>query len=96
MPLYTYIAAFKEATYASQGSYSNFKGFVTARSDLPANALPGLTPSLNVSFLKCRIRSTFGESQLTSMEMSSSFMLFKRKFNWLLHRTAAPPAERQR
>lgn len=49
-----------------------------------------------VSFLKCLIRSTFGENQLTSMEMSSLSMLSKRKFNWLLHRMASPPAERKR
>jgi len=46
MPLYTYIAAFKGATYASQGSYSNFKGFVSDWANLPANAIPGLTPLL--------------------------------------------------
>jgi hypothetical protein len=46
MPLYTYVAVFKGDTYASQGSYSNFKGFVSAWADIPANALPSLTPSL--------------------------------------------------
>ena len=47
MPLYTYIACFKGATYVSQGSYSNFKGFVSSWSgDLPENALPGLTAPL--------------------------------------------------
>ncbi len=46
MPLYTYIAAFKGDTYASQGSFSNFKGFVSAWADLPASALPSLTSSL--------------------------------------------------
>jgi hypothetical protein len=47
MPLYTYIAAYKSSTYVAQGSYSNFKGFVSSWSgDLPQNALPSLTPAL--------------------------------------------------
>ena len=47
MPLYTYIASFKGSTYVAQGSYSNFKGFVSSWSgNLPENALPGLTPAL--------------------------------------------------
>ena len=46
MPLYTYVIAFKGQTFATQGSYSNFKGFVTVWADLPAGALPSLTPSL--------------------------------------------------
>ena len=47
MPLYTYIVSFKGATYAAQGSFSNFKGFVANWSgSLPDNALPSLTPSL--------------------------------------------------
>lgn len=61
MPLYTYIAAFKGATYASQGSYSNFKGFVTAWSDLPANALPGLTPALRKELAHKAYRGEFFE-----------------------------------
>ncbi|MES2353116.1 MAG: hypothetical protein V4568_01740 [Pseudomonadota bacterium] len=47
MPLYTYIASFRDSTYVAQGSYSNFKGFVSSWSgDLPENALPGLSPPL--------------------------------------------------
>lgn len=47
MPLYTYIASYKGASYVAQGSHSNFRGFVSAWSgELPENALPGLTPSL--------------------------------------------------
>ena len=61
MPLYTYIAAFKGATYASQGSYSNFKGFVTAWSDLPPNALPGLTPALKKELAQKAYRGEFLE-----------------------------------
>jgi hypothetical protein len=47
MPLYTYVASFKGNSYVVQGSYSNFKGFVSAWSGaLPDNALPGLTAAL--------------------------------------------------
>lgn len=61
MPLYTYIAAFKGATFASQGSYSNFKGFVRAWADLPPNALPGLTPSLRKELAHKAYRGEFVE-----------------------------------
>ena len=44
MPLFTYVASFKGVTYVVQGSYSNFKGFVSAwYGALPENALPALT-----------------------------------------------------
>ncbi len=46
MPLYTYVVAFKGATYSAQSSHSNFRGFVTSWTDLPQGALPALTPSL--------------------------------------------------
>lgn len=59
MPLYTYITAFKGATYASQGSCSNFKGFVTAWSNVPANALPGLTPALKKELAQKAYRGEF-------------------------------------
>ena len=46
MPLYTYVASFKGASYVAQASYSNFKGFVSAWSvALPESALPALTSS---------------------------------------------------
>ncbi len=62
MPLYTYIAAFKGATYAAQGSYSNFKGFVSSWSGgLPENALPGLTPSLKKELAQKAYRAEFVE-----------------------------------
>ena len=61
MPLYIYIAAFKGAEYASQGSYSNFKGFVTAWSDLPVNALSGLTPALRKELAHKAYRGEFLE-----------------------------------
>jgi hypothetical protein len=61
MPLYTYIAAFKGDTYASQGRFSNFKGFVSAWADLPASALPGLTPSLKKELAHKAYRGEFVE-----------------------------------
>ena len=61
MPLYTYVVAFKGQTFATQGSYSNFKGFVTAWADLPAGALPSLTPSLKKELAQKAYRSDFLE-----------------------------------
>ncbi len=62
MPLYTYIVAFKGATYAAQGSYSNFKGFVSSWSgSLPPNALPGLTPALRSELAQKAYRGEFVE-----------------------------------
>jgi hypothetical protein len=61
MPLYTYIAAFKGTTYASQASYSNFKGFVAAWAALPPNALPDLTPSLKKELASKAYRGEFVE-----------------------------------
>ena len=47
MPLYTYVTAYKGATYIAQGRHSNFKGFVSSwTTGIPSGALPGLTPSL--------------------------------------------------
>lgn len=61
MPLYTYVAAFEGATYASQGSYNRFKGFVAAWSALPANAPPDLTPALNEELSQKAYRGEFLE-----------------------------------
>jgi hypothetical protein len=48
MPLYTYVVSYKGATHVAQGSHSNFKGFIsTWYSNLPAGALPALTPTLH-------------------------------------------------
>ena len=47
MPLYTYVASYKGATRVTQGSHSNFRGFIsTWCSNIPAGALPALTPAL--------------------------------------------------
>ena len=62
MPLYTYIVSFKGAIYAAQGSYSNFKGFVSSWSgDLPENALPSLTPSMKKELSHKAYRGEFSE-----------------------------------
>jgi len=62
MPLYTYIVSFKGATHAAQGSYSNFKGFVSSWSgDVPDGALPGLTPALKQEQAKKAYRGDFVE-----------------------------------
>ncbi|WP_123585007.1 hypothetical protein [Pseudomonas brassicacearum] len=64
MPLYTYIVAFKGSTYAAQGSYSNFKGFVSSWSgNLPPNALSGLTPALKSELSQKAYRGEFSEVQ---------------------------------
>jgi len=48
MPLYTYIVTYKGASRVTQGSHSNFKGFInTWCSNIPAGSLPALTPSLH-------------------------------------------------
>jgi hypothetical protein len=46
MPLYTYVTAYKGATYVSQSRHSNPKGFATWLAEMPENALPGLTTAL--------------------------------------------------
>ncbi len=46
MPLYTYVTTYKGSTHIAQGRHSNFKGFATWIANLPANALPELTPAL--------------------------------------------------
>lgn len=46
MPLYTYVTAYKGATYVTQKRRSNFKGWPDWLTEMPANALPGLTPAL--------------------------------------------------
>lgn len=62
MPLYTYVASFKGATYVAQGSYSNFKGFLSAWSGaLPENALPALTPSQRKDLSAKAYRGDFTE-----------------------------------
>jgi len=47
MPLYTYIVSYKGASRVTQGSHSNFKGFISSWcSNIPVGALPALTPAL--------------------------------------------------
>ena len=62
MPLYTYIVNFKGAIYAAQGSYSNFRGFVSDWSrDLPGDAIPGLTHNLRKELSQKAHRGEFVE-----------------------------------
>ena len=62
MPLYTYIVSFKGSTYSAQGSYSNFKGFVSSWSgDLPEGVLPGLTPLLKRQLSQKTYRGEFAK-----------------------------------
>ena len=47
MPLYTYVLSYKGQCHVSQGNHSNFRGFISAWcTDMPANAIPALTPAL--------------------------------------------------
>lgn len=47
MPLYTYIVSYQGASRVTQWRHSNFKGFISSWcSNIPAGALPALTPSL--------------------------------------------------
>jgi hypothetical protein len=53
MPLYTYVVSYKGATHATQGSHSNFKGFIDAWcTNLPTGALPTLTLTLHRELAK--------------------------------------------
>lgn len=48
MPLYTYIVSYKGASRVTQGSHSNFKGFISSWcSNIPVGVLPALTPVLH-------------------------------------------------
>ena len=48
MPLYTYVVTYRGSCHVAQGSHSNFKGFIsTWCSNIPASALPALTPALH-------------------------------------------------
>ena len=47
MPLYTFVLSYKGQSHVSQGSHSNFRGFVSAWcGNMPTSALPALTPTL--------------------------------------------------
>jgi len=48
MPLYTYIVTYKGASRVTQGSHSNFKGFISSWcSNIPLGSIPALTPALH-------------------------------------------------
>jgi|GEM_PF-2542027 len=60
MPLYTYIVTFKGASHVTQGSHSNFKGFIsTWCSNIPTGALPTLTPALYKELVSKAYRGEF-------------------------------------
>jgi hypothetical protein len=62
MPLYTYILVYKGQSYVAQGRHSNFRGFVSSwTSELPSNALPGLTPNLQKELGEKAYRGAFDE-----------------------------------
>ncbi len=47
MPLYTYIATYRGASYAGQNRFSNFKGFASrVIGDVPDGVLPGLDKAM--------------------------------------------------
>jgi hypothetical protein len=60
MPLYTYIVSYKGDTYVSQGSHSNYRGFIsTWCSNIPAGALPSLTSLLHKELASKAYRGEF-------------------------------------
>jgi hypothetical protein len=62
MPLYTYVTAYKGATYVAQGRHSNFKGFVsTWAAGIPKDVLPGLTSDLRKELSDKSYQGTFEE-----------------------------------
>jgi hypothetical protein len=61
MPLYTYIVTFKGSSYVAQAKHSNFRGFVTSWTELPQNAIKGLTPDLKRDLSQKAYRGEFDE-----------------------------------
>ncbi|MRW89023.1 hypothetical protein GJ699_03405 [Duganella sp. FT80W] len=60
MPLYTYIVSYKGASRVTQGTHSNFKGFISSWcSNIPVGALPGLTPPLYKELVSKAYRGDF-------------------------------------
>jgi len=60
MPLYTYILSYKGTSRITQGSHSNFKGFInTWCSSIPAGVIPGLTPALYKELASKAYRTEF-------------------------------------
>jgi hypothetical protein len=61
MPLYTYVLTFKGSSYVTQDRRSNFKGFVSSWVDIPATALPELSPDLRKELSQKAYRGSFDE-----------------------------------
>ena len=60
MPLYTYIVSYNGACRVTQGSHSNFKDFISSWcSNIPAGALPALTPVLHKELISKAYRGNF-------------------------------------
>ena len=86
MPLYTYIVTYKGSSYVVQDRKSNFKGFVSSWTDIPANALPGLNANLLKELMKKLIVarlmkfltvSMFGANRLKLAMLNSSCLQFR-------------------
>lgn len=57
MPLYTYVASYRGATFADQIRSSNFKGFAGGvLGSMPSGALPTLGPSLRNDMIHAAMR----------------------------------------
>lgn len=60
MPLYTYIVTYKGSTHVTQGTHSNYRGFIsTWCSNIPESALPALTPALHKELASKAYRGEF-------------------------------------
>ena len=62
MPLFTYIVSYKGANHVAQGSHSNFTGFAMSwAANLPASALPTVTPVMRKELERKAYHGTFSE-----------------------------------
>jgi hypothetical protein len=60
MPLYTYVVTYKGGSYVSQARHSNFRGWLDW-TDIPPNALPGLSPKMKRELVQIAYRVDFVE-----------------------------------
>ena len=59
MPLYTYILSYKGQSHVTQGSHSNFRGFINTWMNIPSGAIPVLTPDLRNRLAQSAYRGEF-------------------------------------
>jgi hypothetical protein len=88
VPLFTYLVVYKGAVHVAQGSHSNFTGFAsTWAANIPASALPSLTPTLQKDLQRIAYQGAFSltpgtkhawQSGFLSEDMSSLFTSYKR------------------